>query len=414
MLASFAEYDRENIAERTRAGLHRAFRAGKYMGRIPYGYRADEEARLVVVPEEAAVVREIMANVVEGSTLYAEAKRLNDLGLPSPGIRYGTTERKPGRSWSATTLHNIVHQRAYSGVHEVKFKDDEAPIERVVPALIDHGLQEQAKASLQHNKRYRDRKRDRNYLLAGLVKCAVCGYACTGHSASARGKKYHYYRCTDGRSEGIRKSPPHRAPFLNAGWLEELVWSDVRRFLENPGETLERVRAQLASSAGAGGAVTEDLAQRHRELQKRLANKQAEKDRYVKLYAQDHISEEELATYLLDLKNQIENLRLLIGSVEVDLSHKQEQAELAETTHAWLLALRQRLSEVEMDTEEGFRARRRLVRLLVAEVKAGEKREDGSSEVRITYRFDPPDEPDEGGAGKDVFVGTVPNGTSLS
>ncbi len=160
--------------------------------------------------------------------------------------------------------------------------------------------------------------------------------------------------------------------------------------------------------------MTEDLAQRHRELQKRLANKQAEKDRYVKLYAQDHISEEELATYLLDLKNQIENLRLLIGSVEVDLSHKQEQAELAETTHAWLLALRQRLSEVEMDTEEGFRARRRLVRLLVAEVKAGEKREDGSSEVRITYRFDPPDEPDEGGAGKDVFVGTVPNGTSLS
>ncbi len=208
MLASFAEYDRENIAERPRAGLQRAFRAGKYMGRIPYSYRADEEARLVVVPEEAAVVREIMANVVEGSTLYAEAKRLNDLGLPSPGIRYGTTERKPGRSWSATTLHNIVHQRAYSGVHEVKFKDDEAPIERVVPALIDHGLQEQAKAALQHNKRYRDRKRDRNYLLAGLVKCAVCGYACTGHSASARGKRYHYYRCTDGRSEGIRKSPP--------------------------------------------------------------------------------------------------------------------------------------------------------------------------------------------------------------
>jgi DNA invertase Pin-like site-specific DNA recombinase len=46
MLASFAEYDRENIAERTRAGLHRAFRAGKYMGRVPYGYRADGDARL--------------------------------------------------------------------------------------------------------------------------------------------------------------------------------------------------------------------------------------------------------------------------------------------------------------------------------------------------------------------------------
>ena len=30
MLASFAEYERETIRERTRAGLHRAFRGGKH------------------------------------------------------------------------------------------------------------------------------------------------------------------------------------------------------------------------------------------------------------------------------------------------------------------------------------------------------------------------------------------------
>src|SRR5215211_6795322 len=82
MLASFAEYDRENIAERTQAGLHRALRNGRFIGRLPYGYRADEDARLQVVPEEAAVVREILRNIADGSTLYAEAKRLNDLGMP--------------------------------------------------------------------------------------------------------------------------------------------------------------------------------------------------------------------------------------------------------------------------------------------------------------------------------------------
>ena len=61
----------------------------------------------------------------------------------------------------------------------------------------------------------------------------------------------------------------------------------------------------------------------------------------------------------------------------------------------------------EGDTEETFRDRRRLVRLLVAEVAAGEKREDGTSEVRITYRFDPPE-------GEAWVVGTVPKGTSFS
>src|SRR5215203_4372106 len=86
MLASFAEYERETtIRERTRAGLHRAFRGGRHFGAVPYGYRADDRGFLQVVPEEAKIVREIVSNVAEGSTLYAEAKRLNDLGLATPG-----------------------------------------------------------------------------------------------------------------------------------------------------------------------------------------------------------------------------------------------------------------------------------------------------------------------------------------
>ena len=46
MLASFAEYERETIRERTRAGLHRAYRGGKHFGAAPYGYRADDQGLL--------------------------------------------------------------------------------------------------------------------------------------------------------------------------------------------------------------------------------------------------------------------------------------------------------------------------------------------------------------------------------
>jgi site-specific DNA recombinase len=150
MLASFAEYDRKNIAERTKAGLHRAFRAGKYMGRVPYGYKADEEARLEIVPEEAEVVREIISNVAEGSTLYAEAKRLDGLGVPGAGHRYGSRERVPGRNWTTTTIGGIVRQRAYSGTHEVRIGGD--VIEREVPAIVSPELQERARAALRENK----------------------------------------------------------------------------------------------------------------------------------------------------------------------------------------------------------------------------------------------------------------------
>src|SRR5918995_455608 len=69
MLASFAEYDRESIRERTQAGLHRAFRRGKHMGRIPYGYRANADARLEVVEPEAGREGSLRATLRAGTHL---------------------------------------------------------------------------------------------------------------------------------------------------------------------------------------------------------------------------------------------------------------------------------------------------------------------------------------------------------
>jgi hypothetical protein len=55
-----------------------------------------------------------------------------------------------------------------------------------------------------------------------------------------------------------------------------------------------------------------------------------------------------------------------------------------------LLTLRERLSEIEEDTEDSFEKRRQLVKLLVAGITAG-KDEEGRPDVRITYRFGPPE-----------------------
>jgi site-specific DNA recombinase len=55
MLASFAEFERETIIERTRSGMKRFFRRGRYTGRIPYGYDYDGDGWSI--EEEARVVR---------------------------------------------------------------------------------------------------------------------------------------------------------------------------------------------------------------------------------------------------------------------------------------------------------------------------------------------------------------------
>jgi hypothetical protein len=182
------------------------------------------------------------------------------------------------------------------------------------------------------------------------------------------------------------------------------MWGDVRRFLEDPGEVLERVREQFGSEDNIA-----ELEARRDELAKRLATRQAEKDRYIRTYAQGHISEEELDVYLADLKNQADTLRLLLESVEADLSDRRERTALTDTTHAWLLSLRRRVAEVEEDTEEAFRERRQLVKLLVNSISVGKRQEDGRAEIQITYRFGPP--ASSGASEEDSSVGAFKNGS---
>jgi site-specific DNA recombinase len=401
MLASFAEFERGTIRERTQHGLHRAFRNGKQTGRIPYGYDIVEDGGFVLVDEEAAVVREVFSNMAGGSTLYREAQRLNGLGMPGPGWKYRGRRREHSARWTAATLSKLVNQTAYGGTHLVRISGGEGSVERECPPVVPVELQQQALARLAENKRHGRRHDDRSYLLSGLIRCAVCGSAFVGHPSGSPGKTRYYYICNDIRPQNQKKAARGHAPYVRAEWIEDLVWGDVKRFLENPGEVLERLR-ERAQADGKGEA----LAVRHADLTKRLGQKEAEKDRYVRLYAQGHLDDSELATYLEDLKYQTQNLRLLLESVEAEIAGKKEQQHLAETTGVWLHALRERTAEVEADTEEAQATRRELVRLLVEAVEV-DRTGEGKTRLRITYRFGPPASPDRqngGSQGERVHV----------
>jgi site-specific DNA recombinase len=388
MLASFAEYERETIRERTQAGLHRALRNGKHLGMIPYGYDIAPDGSFVIVEDEARIVAEIIANIAAGAALYSEAERLNDEGVPSPGSKYRGKPRKYGSMWRASTVQGIVKRGAYSGTHTVNVH--KGPIERKVPAIVEPGLQQKALARMAENRRFSGGRPHREYLLRGLVRCERCGAFCSGGASTSNGYRYHYYSPQRNRATREKRlKTNHSCVRVRADWLEELVWSDVRSFLKNPGEVLERVRVELAEDA-----ESEDLEERHASLARRLAAKQTEKGRYVKLYAQGHLDEKELDIHLVDLKNQVENLKLLIASVEADIGRKEENKLTAQTTEAWLLTLRERVEEVEEDTGEALEKRRELVKLLVEQIKV-DRNEDGHTQVQITYRFGrPPEEPE--------------------
>jgi hypothetical protein len=214
----------------------------------------------------------------------------------------------------------------------------------------------------------------------------VCGCSCVGRNHPRHGKPY-YYRCSDDQATRGNRAPRGHAPYVQAPWLEETVWSDVRQFLCNPGAVLERIREQRES-----GAETIELEERKADLTKRLREVERERDRLLELYVTGEIDADWLTSHVRDRENKIANLKVLLAGIEDDLARRHEQTAQAESAASWLVTVASRVEEVEEDTEVALEKRRELIRLLVEKITVG-RDETGQPRVHITYRFGPP-EPD--------------------
>lgn len=127
-MAQLAEYERELIAERTRAALaEHSRRDGESGGRLPYGYLREVDG-VHVVREQARIVRRIFLWRHERLTLRAIAAQLNKRRYASP----------QGKHWHhssvAAVLANEVYYRGgLRGASALRWpvilKDDEAQSE---------------------------------------------------------------------------------------------------------------------------------------------------------------------------------------------------------------------------------------------------------------------------------------------
>jgi predicted nucleic acid-binding Zn-ribbon protein len=117
-------------------------------------------------------------------------------------------------------------------------------------------------------------------------------------------------------------------------------------------------------------------------FKKRLAEVEAELNRLLNLYATGEIDAEWLTTHVRDREGRIDNLKLLIASVESDIASREQDRLAAEQTEAWLRRLADNLAEVEDAGPEAFRKRRELVQLLVEKITA-DRDEDGRPRVSI-------------------------------
>lgn len=104
ILTSFAQEESRSISENVKWGIRRGFEEGQMNAFTLYGYRA-ENGKLKVIPEEAAVVRLIYENFLNGCTIAKTEKQLAEMGIKS----------YRGKHFSKDAIRQVLRQEKYTG-----------------------------------------------------------------------------------------------------------------------------------------------------------------------------------------------------------------------------------------------------------------------------------------------------------
>lgn len=237
-LASFAQFERRQLAERISNAFQARAKRGLWNGGVlPLGYDLDPEkpGHLVIVEKEAEIVKEVFATFLKEETLASTGKSLNDRGIKMPmKPRNGGTFRHV--HFMVQPLYRMLTNRAYIGRRVYLAKDGTQEVEATWSAIIDEVKFDRVQAILAKNKSAKKpaSKTRFPYILSGLMICQACGDRLCGKSAHGNGGKIGYYehawstKTQSCLSKKVFSCDPHR---ILAKKIEPLVWQDLKRFL---------------------------------------------------------------------------------------------------------------------------------------------------------------------------------------
>src|SRR5262249_40177399 len=150
VLLSFAQFERELIAERTRDKMAAARRKGKWGGGLPVlGYDVAASSKKLVINEEEAVrVRAIFALYLQHRGLLPVLAELNRRGWGTKLTRTKEGHVHGGRPFTRSSLYRLLTNVTYIG--QVRYRDEIHPGEQ--PAIIDRKTWQEVQALLAQNR----------------------------------------------------------------------------------------------------------------------------------------------------------------------------------------------------------------------------------------------------------------------
>lgn len=308
---------REDNVHKIRRGMTGLVKQGLSAGGRAYGYRPDpaNKGRLLIVEDEAAVVRRIFQEFAEGRSPRAIAHDLNRQGIRPPR---GTKWNASTINGSATRENGILRNSIYAGrlvwnrVQMVKDPDtgkrvsrpnppsdwqyQDVPDLQLVPSELWDRVQSLKRDKTQVRAEYQRRPKR---MLSGLLRCGVCGAGMStfGHDRTGRVR----VRCSAAAESG--SCPEPKTFYLEP--IERAVLDTLARHLRDPRILTEYVEAYLAERK----RLAHEKIMARSSVERKLAVAQRELDRLIDGYAKGFVSDEEMGSKVHGVRAERDRLR---------------------------------------------------------------------------------------------------------
>lgn len=270
VVGAVARHESEQKSERIRRQREQMALAGRsHGGRRAYGYQPGGHD---IDPAEAAVVREIVDQVLAGASLRMVARNLNSRGLPTAS----------GGRWSIPSLRTMLAGPRLAGL---RIHRGEVVGPGEWPAIVTREEHELLVATLGNPRRHRT-GRPPTSLLGGMLRCGLCG-ARLHHSRRVDGARRYHCATSPGRNEGCGRLAIAAAPIEEAIVESVFVRVDHRqlaraaavtpaaaRTVEDEA-TIEARLSELAEMFGDGSIGRAEWLTARRTLDRRLAKARA-------------------------------------------------------------------------------------------------------------------------------------------
>lgn len=182
MLESIAEWYSRNLSENVTRGMNDNARKALYNGNQIFGYRRGPDDRYEIDPDNAAIVRMVFRQYLDGYSAGSIARGLNAQG-------FRTSYRN---LYSVNSVLRIIGNERYCGIYIW----GGIRIPGGMPIIISRDDWEAAQLMREKTGRHHEND-DAEYLLTGKVFCGLCGKPMVGDSGKSKvGTVYHYYTCS--------------------------------------------------------------------------------------------------------------------------------------------------------------------------------------------------------------------------